>query len=111
MCASRATPWPKSSARVRGWREPMETGFSLGSNLGDRLLQLATARDRICALPGVRPLATSPVYETDPVGVRPEYRHLPFLNAVLIVESARSPAEWRHLTSQIETSLAACARR
>jgi 2-amino-4-hydroxy-6-hydroxymethyldihydropteridine diphosphokinase len=65
----------------------MEIGLSLGSNLGDRLANLAEATRRILALPGVRRLAASPVYETDPVGVQPQYRHLAYLNAVLIVAS------------------------
>ena len=83
----------------------METGFSLGSNLGDRLAHLVAARHRICALPGVRELAVSPIYETEPVGVAPENRHLAFLNAVLIVQAGLAPADWRRLTAQIETDL------
>ena len=66
----------------------MELGLSLGSNLGDRLGNLREARRRIEALPGVVPLACSPVYETRPVGVAPATAHLWFLNAVLIVECA-----------------------
>ena len=83
----------------------METGFSLGSNLGDRLTHLVAARRRICALPGVQELAVSPIYETDPVGVAPEYRHLAFLNAVLIVQAGLAPLDWRCATAQIEADL------
>ncbi len=83
----------------------MESGFSLGSNLGDRLENLRAARARLLALPGVRLLATAPVYETEPVGVKAEFRHLAFLNTVLIFEGALPPAEWRRVTAQIEDDL------
>ncbi len=64
----------------------MEAGLSLGSNVGDRLANLVEAKRRIAALSGVKIVAQSPVYETDPVGVKPEYRELKFLNAVIIME-------------------------
>jgi len=83
----------------------METGLSLGSNLGDRLAHLRTARQRLGALPGVRLLAAAPVYETEPVGVQPEFRHLAFLNTILILEGDVAPAEWRRRTAQIEDEL------
>jgi 2-amino-4-hydroxy-6-hydroxymethyldihydropteridine diphosphokinase len=83
----------------------MEAGLSLGANLGDRLAQLRAARERLAAWPGVRLLASAPVYETEPVGVKPEYRHLAFLNTVLIVAGAFPPAAWRRITAQIEDDL------
>jgi len=83
----------------------METGFSLGSNLGDRLANLRAARQRLAALPGVRELAVAPIYETEPVGVKPEYRHLAFLNTVVILDGEFSPVDWRRLTAQIENDL------
>ncbi len=64
----------------------MEAGLSLGSNLGDRLEQLRQAVSRLAALPGVRIVARSSVYETEPVEVPAAYRGLAFLNAVVIVE-------------------------
>ncbi len=70
----------------------IEVGLSLGSNLGDRLAHLSRARDRIAALPGVRLLAQSAAYETSPVDVRPEYRDILFLNAVLVIASDVPPA-------------------
>lgn len=69
------------------------------------MANLVAARRRIGALPGVRLRAASPVYETEPVGVQPEYRHLAFLNAVLIVASDWVPARWRPATAQIEADL------
>jgi len=65
----------------------MEIGLSLGSNLGDRLNNLRQAREKISAIPGFSILAYSPVYETEPVDVLPQFADLPFLNAVLIVST------------------------
>ena len=65
----------------------MEVGLSLGSNLGDRQANLRAAAARVAALPGVRVLVAAPVYETEPVGARPEYAHLSYLNTVLIIEA------------------------
>lgn len=76
----------------------METIISMGSNLGDRLVALATARRRILEWPEVRLAAQSPVYETEPVGVQDRYSHLRFLNAVLALESPWDGHQWyRHL--------------
>lgn len=66
----------------------MEIGLSLGANLGNRLLQLQTAKKRIIAQKGVSFVAQSPIYETDPVDVLPDDCELYFLNAVIIVETA-----------------------
>ena len=63
----------------------MEIGLSVGSNQGDRLRNLCASRVRIAALSGVRIVAASPVYETDPVDVAEEFRSQTFLNAVLVV--------------------------
>jgi len=65
----------------------MEVGLSLGSNLGDRRANLRAAAARVAKLPGVRVLAVAPLYETEPVGARPEYAHLKYLNTVLIVDA------------------------
>lgn len=82
-----------------------EVGLSLGSNLGDRLANLRAARQRLATCVGVQLVASAPIYETEPVGVKPEYHHLAFLNTVLIVSGAFSPAQWRRLTAQIEDDL------
>jgi 2-amino-4-hydroxy-6-hydroxymethyldihydropteridine diphosphokinase len=63
----------------------MEAALSLGSNLGDRLEHLRDARKRIGALPGVTIKECSKVYETEPVGVRPEHTDKPFLNVVIVL--------------------------
>lgn len=65
----------------------MEIALSLGSNLGDRLANLRGACARIAALPGTRVVARSRIYETAPVGVKPQYKDMAYLNAVLIIET------------------------
>ena len=72
----------------------MEAGFSLGSNLGDRVACMREAKRRLLELPDVAFVGQSPLYETEPVGVPPEYAHLPFLNAVLVVASDRTARDW-----------------
>lgn len=72
----------------------VESAISLGSNVGDRLSALQTARDRIAALPRTRLIAQSPIYETEPVGVKPEYKHLLFLNAVVVFETEFDLRDW-----------------
>jgi 2-amino-4-hydroxy-6-hydroxymethyldihydropteridine diphosphokinase len=83
----------------------MEFGFSLGSNLGDRLAHLREARCRLLETPGARLAAQSPVYETEPVGVKPAYQHLRFLNAVLILESDGAAADWLAAIGRIEAEM------
>lgn len=62
--------------------------LGLGSNLGDRLENLRGALQALGALPHTRLLASSPVYETEPVG----YTAQPlFLNAAALVETGLSP--------------------
>ena len=83
----------------------MEYGLSLGSNLGDRLQNLRAARDCILALPGVALLAQSPVYDTEPVGVRPEHARLTFLNAVLVIAAPPEPAALARELRALEAEL------
>lgn len=82
-----------------------EAGFSLGSNLGDRLANLRAARTALAGTPGARLLASAPVYETEPVGVRPEHRHLKFLNTVVILEAPLDADAWLARIREIETAL------
>lgn len=58
--------------------------LGLGSNLGDRAAMLQLALDDLAATPGVRVVAVSRVYETEPVG-GPEQDD--FLNAVVAVDT------------------------
>ena len=61
-----------------------EAAISLGSNLGDRLANLTAACQAVANLTGVKLIAASTVYETDPVGVADAYKEVYFLNAVAI---------------------------
>lgn len=70
---------------------PCETGIALGSNLGDRLDNLRRAHAILARWPKARLTETAPVYETPPVDVPPQFRHLAFLNSVLLIETAVEP--------------------
>jgi 2-amino-4-hydroxy-6-hydroxymethyldihydropteridine diphosphokinase len=63
----------------------MRTGIALGSNVGDRLQHLRTAREAVLRLSGISgPCRSSRVYQTEPVGTGPDAGA--FLNAVIEVE-------------------------
>src|SRR5690606_8505163 len=66
----------------------MRAVLSLGSNLGRRIEYLQGAVDALFDAPGLTLVAISSVYETEPVG-GPEQG--PYLNAVLVVETAHPP--------------------
>jgi 2-amino-4-hydroxy-6-hydroxymethyldihydropteridine diphosphokinase len=77
----------------------MEIALSLGTNLGDRLANLHEAAKRIATLPGTRIIARSRLYETAPVGVKPQYQDMAYLNAVLIIETelpVETISDWIH---------------
>jgi 2-amino-4-hydroxy-6-hydroxymethyldihydropteridine diphosphokinase len=79
------------------------TGYlGLGSNVGDRRANLQAA---VAALPGhgVRVLASSSVYETEPVGEVLEQRE--FLNACLRIETALGPLELLDACKAVEAGL------
>jgi 2-amino-4-hydroxy-6-hydroxymethyldihydropteridine diphosphokinase len=73
--------------------------LGLGSNEGERLMHLQSAVDGLGVTPGIVVTAVSPVYETDPVGGRPQG---PYLNAVVAVETALSPRELLTRAKQLE---------
>ena len=82
--------------------DKIEIGLCLGANLGDRLLQLQTAKKRIIATRGVSFVTQSPVYETEPVDVPAMDADMFFLNAVLIVETLLPAPELLSLCKCIE---------
>jgi len=61
--------------------------IGLGSNLGDREAALRAALGALAATDGVRVLARSALYETDPVGPPPQ---APYLNAAAMIETSLS---------------------
>jgi len=63
----------------------MRIGVALGSNLGDRMTNLRTARESIVDLAADKSsVRVSPVYETEPLGCEPGAGK--FLNAVMEIE-------------------------
>jgi 2-amino-4-hydroxy-6-hydroxymethyldihydropteridine diphosphokinase len=76
--------------------------LGLGSNLGDRRAQLQGAVDALPAA-GAEVLASSSVYDTDPVG---EVLDQPsFLNACLRVRTAHEPLELLDVVKDLEREL------
>jgi 2-amino-4-hydroxy-6-hydroxymethyldihydropteridine diphosphokinase len=81
----------------------MTTAFlGLGSNLGDRLENLQSAVRLLDAVEGVLVVASSRVWETDPVGGprQPDY-----LNVVLRAETSLSPPELLEACLGVESAL------
>jgi 2-amino-4-hydroxy-6-hydroxymethyldihydropteridine diphosphokinase len=82
----------------------MRTGVALGSNLGNRLENLRSARRRIIKLGGVQaPVLSSEIYETDPIGCEPEASK--FLNAVVEFNYEGNPEQLLEQLFRIEESL------
>lgn len=73
--------------------------LGIGSNLGDRLAYLQHAVDRLLDTRGVKVVAVSPVYETDPVG-GPEQPA--FLNAVVATDTTLSARQLLELAQRLE---------
>ncbi|MEO5846090.1 MAG: 2-amino-4-hydroxy-6-hydroxymethyldihydropteridine diphosphokinase [Caldimonas sp.] len=73
--------------------------IGLGSNVGDRAAEIASACTEIAALPSTRPLARSSVYASAPVDAPGgEY-----LNAVVHVRTALAPLDLLHALQSIES--------
>jgi 2-amino-4-hydroxy-6-hydroxymethyldihydropteridine diphosphokinase len=82
----------------------MRTGVALGSNLGDRLANLRTARKAIVDLSGVAPpVLSSPIYETEPVDCEPGAGK--FLNAVIEFDDEEDSTTLLKQLIRIEESL------
>ena len=80
-------------------------GIGLGTNLGNRMEHLRNARAELEALEGVKLVAASNIYETEPVGVPAEYAHMAFLNAVLLFDVELDVEEWSSKVHAIEDKL------
>jgi 2-amino-4-hydroxy-6-hydroxymethyldihydropteridine diphosphokinase len=79
------------------------TGFlGLGSNVGDRRVNLQAAVDGLGAR-AVRVLASSSTYDTDPVGLVPDQPA--FLNACLRIETALGPEQLLDACKGLEREL------
>lgn len=76
--------------------------IALGSNQGDRELNLLRAVAEIGKIPGSRIIAMSGFYDTDPVGPVPQEN---FLNAVLRLETKLTPPQLLGELQRIETEV------
>lgn len=85
--------------------DAVEIGLSLGSNLGDKVRNIREAASRIEACADTTVVGKSALYETEPVDVRAEFRHLKFVNSVMIVSSSASAEEWLERIGQVEMEL------
>ncbi|HVH68965.1 MAG TPA: 2-amino-4-hydroxy-6-hydroxymethyldihydropteridine diphosphokinase [Gemmatimonadales bacterium] len=85
---------------AREGRKRERVYVALGSNLGDRAAHLAFARARLTALPRTRLLKESRVEETAPLGPVPQG---PYLNQMVLLETALEPAELLALLHTIES--------
>lgn len=74
---------------------------ALGSNLGDRAGWLASARAALTLLPATRLAAASSVEETIPFGASAQ----PYLNQMLVLESALAPLALLEALQRIERRL------
>jgi 2-amino-4-hydroxy-6-hydroxymethyldihydropteridine diphosphokinase len=76
--------------------------IALGSNLGQREVFLAKARDAIANLAGTRVLGQTEVEETSPIG---PVEQGPFLNQMIAIETELSPGELLVGLQRIEAGL------
>ena len=79
---------------------PYSVILGLGSNIGNRLQYLQRAVDGLWDWGRI--IAVSPVYETEPVGIRTEYF---FFNAALILETLCEPHDLLRAVHAIERNL------
>ena len=85
--------------------DAFEAGVSLGSNLGDRAENLRRAVRMLAGTPGVRLLAQSAVYETEPVDVPAEFAGRDYLNAVAVFEVSIPLGDWSARCHAVEDAL------
>ncbi len=83
----------------------MEIGFSLGSNLYNRKRLLMQAKNLLLSAPRTSFVDQSPIYETTPVDVQPEFKDMAYLNSVVIVESELPLESWLSYIEKIEANL------
>ena len=76
--------------------------LSLGSNLGNREETLRKAVRRLAAVDGVKKLAVSSLYETEPWGKKDQPS---FLNIAVSQQTTLSPEELLALAQAVETEL------
>ncbi|MCH6161819.1 2-amino-4-hydroxy-6-hydroxymethyldihydropteridine diphosphokinase [Streptomyces marispadix] len=83
---------------------PQQAVIALGSNVGNRLERLQSAVDALADTPGMKVLAVSPVYETEPWGVDPGSQAT-YFNAVVLVRTTLPPGSLLERGHAIEEAL------
>ncbi|MDH3981730.1 MAG: 2-amino-4-hydroxy-6-hydroxymethyldihydropteridine diphosphokinase [Kiritimatiellaceae bacterium] len=83
----------------------MEIAFSLGSNLHNRKRLLMQAKNLLLSAPRTEFIDQSPIYETTPVDVKPEYQDMAYLNSIVLVESELPLDSWLSYIDKIEVNL------
>ncbi len=91
-----------SEAESANGEQPPSAWLGLGSNLGRRAHMLTAAIDALQIQRGLKLLAASSVYETDPVGVTDQPL---FLNMVVQLACALPPEELLEIAQTIERAL------
>ena len=82
----------------------MRVGLALGSNIGDRPVNLRAARKAIVDLTGVSgPILSSSIYETEPVDCEPGAQK--FFNAVMEIDYDNDPIDLLKSLKAIENAL------
>ena len=76
--------------------------LGLGSNLGERLENLQRAVELLNGEPGVTVVASSRIWESDPVGGPPQPE---FLNAVVRIETTLAPLDILAACRRVEAAL------
>ncbi|MGB8166188.1 MAG: 2-amino-4-hydroxy-6-hydroxymethyldihydropteridine diphosphokinase [Chthoniobacteraceae bacterium] len=88
----------------------MRAGIALGSNLGDRLANLRSARACVLKIPGISaPVRDSRIYETEPVNSGPDAGA--YLNAVIDVEYEGQPIALLDALQAIEAGFGRPSKR
>ncbi|RME77188.1 MAG: 2-amino-4-hydroxy-6-hydroxymethyldihydropteridine diphosphokinase [Chloroflexi bacterium] len=82
--------------------EPVQVLITIGSNI-NREQNLPAALDLLGTWPGIRLVAVSPVYDTAPIGGRPDQPR--FYNAAALVETALGPEALKQALRSIEAQL------
>ncbi len=81
---------------------PSRAYIGVGSNLGDRLAYITEAARCLQDAPGVKSVASAPVYETLPVGPAGPGN---FLNTVFVVEVCLTPLQLLRVLHHVEVLL------
>ncbi|MBR3086469.1 MAG: 2-amino-4-hydroxy-6-hydroxymethyldihydropteridine diphosphokinase [Kiritimatiellae bacterium] len=79
--------------------------LSFGSCMGDSAALVRRAEDAVAAIPGIRELARSSLYETEAVDVPEQFADVKFVNAVAAYETSLAPEGLSLAVHGVEDSL------